>query len=73
MNTQTDADQLSGIQVQYCIDKGVSPAGMTVPSTAEASPTESSPAETGTVETMGSGSATRSRPTSGPAETSGEC
>ncbi|KAF1999100.1 hypothetical protein P154DRAFT_577253 [Amniculicola lignicola CBS 123094] len=39
MNTQTDLDSLSAIQVQYCIDKGFSPAGMTVPSTVEAATT----------------------------------
>jgi hypothetical protein len=39
MNTQTDVDRFSSIQVQYCADKGLMPSGMTLPSSVEAVPT----------------------------------
>lgn len=80
MNTKTDVTAFSGIQVQYCVDRDHSPAGMTVPSTVEAETTSdggSSPSETGgafsTPEGLSSaGSTTRSRPSSGPSNTGSE-
>ncbi|KAF2281454.1 uncharacterized protein EI97DRAFT_29657 [Westerdykella ornata] len=76
MNTQTDMDYLSSVQVQYCIDKGHSPEGMTLPSTAEASPTDSSQTgpmtQTGTrtgSSTSETGARTRNTLTSGPQST----
>lgn len=70
MNTQTDMSILSGIQVQYCVDRGFSPAGMAMPTTVEALSTASNDAfSTQTAVETGSGS--RTRPTSGPSATSG--
>ncbi|KAF2017099.1 hypothetical protein BU24DRAFT_460188 [Aaosphaeria arxii CBS 175.79] len=69
MNTQTDLDLASGVHVEYCADRGFSPAGMTLPSTAEANPTASSDPFT-TNGPLTTGSETRSRPTSGPTSTS---
>ncbi|KAF2865345.1 hypothetical protein BDV95DRAFT_257413 [Massariosphaeria phaeospora] len=68
MNTATDVSVLSGIQVMYCADRGQSPAGMTMPSTVDAMPTGSSdPFATDTF--LVTGTASRTRPTSGPAAT----
>ena len=80
MNTKTDVDVFSAIQLQYCIDRDLSPAGMTMPSTVEAQTTSaggSSPSETGGIlNTAGSsteaGSTSRSRPNSGPSNTGGK-
>ncbi|OAG05305.1 uncharacterized protein CC84DRAFT_1206740 [Paraphaeosphaeria sporulosa] len=83
MNTATDVSILSSIQLQYCVDRNLSPEGMTMPSTALAQPTESSssesPLETGGSQTGssasvpgvtgGTGLATRTRPSSGPTDT----
>ncbi|KAJ4297971.1 hypothetical protein N0V90_005870 [Kalmusia sp. IMI 367209] len=83
LNTQTDVDILSGIQVSYCVDKGLSPTGMSMPSTVEASATDSgSPSETGASSTENvtsgtgpdetdTGSATSPGSSSGPSNTSG--
>ncbi|KAL5425782.1 hypothetical protein PMIN04_002395 [Paraphaeosphaeria minitans] len=85
MNTATDVAVLSSIQLQYCVDRGLSPDGMTMPSTALAQTTESSSSSESPLETGGSltevpatvpgltsdtGSATRTRPSSGPVDTS---
>jgi len=68
MNTLTDVSIISGIQLQYCVDHAYSPEGMTLPSTAAAATTGSSDpfSSGGGVVT---GTATRSRPTSGPVAT----
>lgn len=71
MNTETDVSTLSIVQVQYCADRGFSPAGMVVPSTARASPTGSSGSvDSQTATATATDSSTRTRPTSGPAATS---
>ncbi|KAF2741091.1 hypothetical protein EJ04DRAFT_113689 [Polyplosphaeria fusca] len=48
MNTQTDVDILSGIQVQYCADHSYSPEGMAMPTFVEAQSTDSVASQTGT-------------------------
>ncbi|KAF1951102.1 hypothetical protein CC80DRAFT_576171 [Byssothecium circinans] len=60
MNTASDLSIMSGIQVLYCVDRGHSPEGMTVPSMTEARTTSrsggnSSPTATGGSETTGTG------------------
>ena len=69
MNTQTDVDILSGVQVNFCADKGFSPEGMTMPSTAESTPTGSSDAFTNGSPSE-TGLASRTGPNSGPSNTS---
>jgi hypothetical protein len=76
MNTATDISILSGIQVQYCVDRSHSPDGMALPSAASATPTESDsqssvPTETttGTGTGTGAGTESRTRATSGPGAT----
>jgi hypothetical protein len=72
MNTQTDLDTLSVVQIQYCADRGFSPEGMTIPSTVEASPTGSNSPDasaTGT-EAVQTGTGSRTDLNSGPSATS---
>lgn len=68
MDIATDYSTLSGIQSQYCVDKGHSPEGMTLPSTTEATTTSSSPSATGTT-TTGMSLNSRTGITSGPTAT----
>jgi hypothetical protein len=67
MNTQTDLDMLSAIQVQYCADKGFSPEGMTLPSTnaATATTSDSAGASATTTRRQPIDTLTRSRPDQG--------
>ncbi|KAH7122259.1 hypothetical protein B0J11DRAFT_334363 [Dendryphion nanum] len=68
MNTQTDVDVISNFQIMYCADKGLSPEGMTMPSTVQAKPTATGGIyNTRTI----TGLPSRAYPTSGPSATLG--